>query len=291
MYEELQNILNYPLIRFGGIHVTLWTIFHFVIVILLVLILSRYVRNLLKERVLVRTRLEIGLQYGIARIAGYIVFVLGLFIGLETLGIDLTSFTVLAGAFGLGIGFGLQHIINNFVSGLILLSEHLIQVGDRIEVGGANGQLTKIGARSSIITTGENVMVVMPNSEFITNKVTNWGHGTVQKIRFDITIGVSYDSDLHLVEKILLEVADSNIHVLKSPASVVELADFGDSAINFKLYFWTIDMVAKSGALKSQLYFAIWDKFQQHQIDIPFPIHTIRMPTPIQVEYRNLPNA
>lgn len=289
MLAEFQNILDYPLIRFGQFELTLWTIVYFVVVLFAAFFLSRFFRRLLKDRVLIRTKMDVGLQYAIARVMGYIVFILGLFIGLETLGIDLTSFTVLAGAFGLGIGFGLQNIINNFVSGLIILSERIIQVDDRIEVGGQNGQLRKIGARCSLMTTPDNITVIIPNSEFITGKVVNWGRGTEHAIRYDVNVGVSYDSDLHLVEKILLDVALSHPYILKNPQPAVELVHFGESSIDFKLYMWTTEMSTKAGMLKSQIYFAIWDQFRAHQIEIPFPVHSIRFPDPIQIIQKQVP--
>lgn len=257
-WNEIFSLFTKPLFQLGQTWVSLTTILEFVLVLLLAILLSR---------VLARTKMDVGLQYAIARIASYVVLVLGFLIGLETIGINISSLTVIAGALGVGIGFGLQNIVHNFVSGLILLTERPIRVGDRVDVGGTEGNVIRIGARSTSIVTNDNITIIVPNSQFISGQVTNWSIGD-PKVRFRIPVGVSYGSDPRVVEKLLLEVAAANPHVLREPPSSVRFVEFGDSALNFELRVWSVDMVSRPGAMRSELNFAIWDKFKQHGIEI-----------------------
>jgi small-conductance mechanosensitive channel len=155
-WSEFFGLFTKPLFQLGQTWVSLATMVQFVIIVLLVVLISRVVRRLLRQRVLARTKLDLGIQYAIARIVSYIVLVLGLLIGLETLGLNLSSLAVIAGALGVGIGFGLQNIVSNFVCGLILLTERPIQIGDRVDVGGTMGGVIRIGARSTTIVTNDN---------------------------------------------------------------------------------------------------------------------------------------
>jgi len=285
-WSEIFGIFTKPLFQLGQTWVSLATMVQFVVIVLLVVLVSRVVRRLLRQRVLARTKLDLGIQYAIARIVSYIVLVLGLLIGLETLGVNLSSLAVIAGALGVGIGFGLQNIVSNFVCGLILLTERPIQIGDRVDVGGTMGGVIRIGARSTAIVTNDNITIIVPNSEFISGRVINWSIGD-PKVRFRIPVGVSYGSDPHLVEKLLLEVADSNPHVLKNPAPSVRFVEFADSSLNFELRVWSVEMVSRPGALRSELNFAIWDKFKQHGIEIPFPQRDLHLKEPVRVEVKS----
>ena len=285
-WSEIFGIFTKPLFQLGQTWVSLATMVQFVVIVLLVVLVSRVVRRLLRQRVLARTKLDLGIQYAIARIVSYIVLVLGLLIGLETLGVNLSSLAVIAGAIGVGIGFGLQNIVSNFVCGLILLTERPIQIGDRVDVGGTMGGVIRIGARSTAIVTNDNITIIVPNSEFISGRVINWSIGD-PKVRFRIPVGVSYGSDPHLVEKLLLEVADSNPHVLKNPAPSVRFVEFADSSLNFELRVWSVEMVSRPGALRSELNFAIWDKFKQHGIEIPFPQRDLHLKEPVRVEVKS----
>jgi len=241
---------------------------------------------LLRTRVLARTKLEVGQQYAIARIVGYIVLVLGLLIGLETVGVNLNSLAVVAGALGVGIGFGLQNIVNNFVSGLIILAERPIQIGDRIDLGNNTvGKVVRIGARATHVLTNDNIMVIVPNSEFVSNRVVNWTH-IDPRVRLRLVVGVGYSSDPHEVEKLLLEIADENPNVLKDPAPTVAFKEFGQSTLNFELRVWAEDMAHRPGNLESQLNFAIWDKFKQRGIELPFPQRDLHIKGPVRVELR-----
>jgi small-conductance mechanosensitive channel len=287
-WSEIFGIFTKPLFQLGQTWVSLATIVEFTVVLLAVVLLSRLVRRVLRTRVLARTKLEVGQQYAIARIVGYIVLVLGLLIGLETVGVNLSSLAVIAGALGVGIGFGLQTIVSNFVSGLIILAERPIQIGDRVDLGNNTvGKVERIGARATHVLTNDNIMVIVPNSEFVSGRVVNWTH-IDPRVRFRISVGVSYGSDPHVVEKLLLEVADANPNVLKNPAPGVVFKEFGESSLNFELRVWSSDMAHRAGSLESQVNFAIWDKFKQHGIEIPFPQRDLHLKEPVRVEVKSV---
>src|SRR5580704_5577245 len=287
-WNELFEIFNRPLFQLGEKWISLATIVEFIVLVPAVILLSRLVRHSLRTRVLARTKLEVGQQYAIARIVGYIVLVLGFLIGVETVGVKLSSLAVIAGALGVGIGFGLQTIVNNFVSGLIILAERPIQIGDRIDLGNNTvGKVERIGARATHVLTNDNILIIVPNSEFVSSRVVNWTH-IDPRVRFRIEVGVGYGSDPHVVEKLLLEVADGNSSVLKSPSPTVVFKTFGESSLNFELRVWSADMAHRAGSLESQMNFAIWDKFKEHGIEIPFPQRDLHLKEPVRVEVRSV---
>ena len=288
-WSEIFGVFTKPLFQLGQTWISLATMVEFVVVTVIVVLLSRLVRHMLRTRVLARTKLELGQQYAIARIVSYVVLVFGLLIGLETVGVNLSSLAVIAGALGVGIGFGLQNIVSNFVSGLVILAERPIQIGDRIDLGNNTvGKVMRIGARATHVLTNDNIMVIVPNAEFVTNRVINWTH-IDPRVRLRISVGVSYNSDPHVVEKLLLEVADANPDVLKNPAPSVVFKEFGDSALNFELRVWSSEMAHRPGTLESQLNFAIWDKFKQHGIEIPFAQRDLHFKEPVRVEVKTSP--
>jgi small-conductance mechanosensitive channel len=182
----------------------------------------------------------------------------------------LSSLAFLAGALGVGVGFGLQNIISNFVSGLIILAEQPIAIGDRVEVGGTIGKVTEINLRSTTMLTGDNICIIVPNSNLITGTVVNWSHGD-PRVRTRLPLGVAYGTDIEQLRRILLEVADQNSDILKQPAPDLLFIGYGDSSINFELAVWSMLTQEKPLRFKSELYYAMHKKLQEHHIDIPFP--------------------
>ena len=245
----------------------------------------RKTRNMFLDRILSRTSLDIGQQYAFAQIAGYGIFIFGLMIGLQWTGANLSSLVILGGAVGIGVGFGMQNIANNFISGLILLFERPIRVGDRVEVGDTNGDIVRIAARSTWVRTNDNVVIIIPNSEFINSHVTNWTANDRQ-VRFPIPVGVSYGSDPEVVRAVVLETAESHPDVLSDPPPEVIFTGFGDSSLDFELRVWTITRVQVPRILRSEIYFMIFKAFKEHGIEIPFPqrdLHLRSVDAPIPV--------
>jgi len=253
-----------------AIQLSLVQIFLLVALLVAVFWLSSGTKRFLFNRVLAQSGLDRSLQYAIAQVVSNIVLVVGIFIVLENTGIHLAALAVFAGAVGVGIGFGLQNIASNFISGLVILAERPITIGDRVEVAGIAGQVEHIRARSTVIRTNDNIMMIVPNTKFIDSPVTNWTYGD-RRVRFRIPVGVAYGSDINKVRDALLAVAHGNPHTLKEPAPTVFLDKFGDSSIDFKLTVWSSEMSDRPSRYRSDLNFAIADKFHEVGIEFPFP--------------------
>ena len=204
--EPFFRLLNYNLFALGEAKITPLSIIYLLVLTFLLFYLSNKIKNILIEKLLEKTKLDFGAKQAIGTITRYLIVLFGFLIILQTVGINLTTLNVLAGAVGVGVGFGLQNIANNFISGLIILFERPIKVGDRIVVDNVDGQVTSIGARSTRIKTNDNITIIVPNSKFISENVINWSFDG-EKVRFKIPVDVAYDSDVDLVENLLLEIA------------------------------------------------------------------------------------
>jgi len=272
----MQKFLQYPLIKLGEGNLTVGTLIQLLVMLAGVLLAESVSRRYLLGRILRRTRFAPSLQFTIAKITGYVFIALGFYIALQIVGLNLTSLAVVAGAIGVGIGFGLQNIVHNFVSGLIILAERPITIGDRVEVGNVAGQVKEIRLRSTTVVTNDNIAIIVPNSDFITQRVTNWSHGD-PRVRLRLPVGVAYGTDLQKLQCVLIEVASEHPKVLREPAPSVFFNGFGDSALNFELAVWTSEMTFQPRRFKSELYFAIDKKFRENQIEVPFPQRNIRV--------------
>lgn len=264
------ELLNYNLFALGDAKITPLSIIYLVFLVVALIYLSSKLKKLLVSRLLSKTRLDIGAQQAIGTITRYIVLFVGMLIIFQTVGIDLTTLNVLAGAVGIGIGFGLQNVANNFISGLILLVERPIKVGDRVEVGEVNGRVAAIGARSTTIKTNDNIAIIVPNSKFISENVINWTYGG-DIIRFKIPVGVAYDSDLQLVTETLESIARENEYVADHPPPSVRLMEFGDNALHFELRAWSRKELQRPGLFKSSINYEIVKRFRENGIEMPYP--------------------
>lgn len=265
----LAEWLDKPLFRVGDSSITLGSLVAFLIGVVLLYWISVIAKRV-SVSLLRRTALEVGAREAIGTLIRYVIFVFGFLAIVQTAGIDLTALSVFAGALGVGIGFGLQNIASNFISGIILLVERPVKVGDRIVVNNIDGKVMEIGARATTILTNDNIAIIVPNSLLIQEPVINWTQND-PLVRFKIPVGVAYGSDLRLVERLLYEVAESNPDVLKQPIPAVRLMAFGDSAVEFELRVWSTERVHQRGKLISDLNFAIYEKFKEHGIEIPYP--------------------
>lgn len=262
-------------IRIGDITISIGAILGAVVLFVIALVLTRVVQRWLEREVLPQTAIEPGLRLSIATVFGYVGFIVALVLALAELGIDLQKVALVAGALSVGIGFGLQAVVSNFVSGLILLAERPIRVGDQIAVKGDEGWVRRISVRSTEIETFDRASVIIPNSDLITGVVKNWTHANMLG-RILIKVGVGYDSDPEQVRTILTECATGHPQVLKTPAPVVLLAEFGDSALQFEVYCIVADLTARGG-IKSDIQFAILKRFRAAGIEIPYPQQDVRI--------------
>ncbi len=232
-------------------------------------VLSGICTNFLRSRILRLTGMDRGSREALSILIKYSLIFIGTVVLLQIWGLDLSSLALIASALGVGIGLGLQNIAKDFSSGLILVFERPIQVGDFVEFEKFQGTVERIGSRSTEIRTLDQVSIILPNSYFLEQEVINWSHkNPVSRIR--LPVGVSYDSDPKQVKEVLIETGHQHPQVLSQPPPTVFFKGFGDSALNFELLVWIADP-AKQLIIKSDLYFAIAAALRQHDIEIPFP--------------------
>jgi small-conductance mechanosensitive channel len=253
----------------GTFSLSIGDILVFFVTIWIAVLLARLIRFILEEDILSRMALPRGVPGAISAIVKYIIVGFGIAVAFTAAGLDLDKFTLLAGALGVGIGFGLQDLVNNFVSGLILIFERPIQVGDAIQVDTLSGRVSQIGIRSSIIKTWQGAEVIVPNGQLISNKLTNWTMSDRLR-RIDIIVGTKYGSDVEHVMEVLLQCAKNHKHILDNPAAYVLFNDFADSYLEFELRCWTSNYGAWLDT-RSEIRVAIDKAFKDEGIEIPFP--------------------
>ena len=237
-----------------------------------------YFIDIFRTKIVSLTGADQSVQDTISFLTKYGLIFLGILIILQLWGVDISSLTIIASVLGVGIGFGLQNIANNFMSGIILVFERPIQVGDFIQVGNLVGVVKKIGLRSTYITTLDKVSLIVPNSRFVENEVLNWSHGNPIS-RLKIPIGVAYNSNIKLVKKAILEVAKSHPEVLLNPSPQLWFEEFGNSSLNFNLLIWTREP-QKQYQLKSELNYRIEASLRKYRIEIPFPQRDFHLKSP-----------
>ncbi|WP_339607054.1 mechanosensitive ion channel domain-containing protein [uncultured Roseivirga sp.] len=267
--------LNFALSKTGDNPLKFFELLRVLFFLILLVFLSGKLKTIFVKQVMSRYSDDIGVNQSIGTIFQYVAVLIGGLIIVQNT-IELGSLNVLAGALGVGIGFGLQNIANNFISGLIILFERPIKVGDRIEVGQVTGDIVRISSRATTVSTNDNISIIIPNAEFISKPVINWSHSG-RNIRFHVPVGVAYKEDPAHIKSILLSIAKSHPDVLQTPAPDVLFTEYGDNSLNFDLMVWTSTYINRPTILKSQLYYLIFEKFKEHNVEIPFPQRDIHI--------------
>jgi small-conductance mechanosensitive channel len=270
----VQAVLTAPLGR-GAIQISVGDILEFVLTVGLAYVVSAFVRFVLREDVYPRTQLTRGISYAISSLLNYVIIALGFVLALGVLGVDLTRVTILASAFGVGIGFGLQSIVNNFVSGLVLLFEQPIHVGDIVEVGDLSGEVSRIGIRASTVRTWQGAEIIVPNAQLVTERVTNWTLSDRTR-RIDLPVGVDYGSSPEKVVEVLEAVARAHPQIMQNPAPQAVFTAFGDSSINFELRAWT-NRYERWPRIQTELAAALYAALHAAGMTIPFPQREVRV--------------
>jgi small-conductance mechanosensitive channel len=281
--RTIYQIFQYKLFEINRTPVTLSSVIMFVIVITVFFLFSRLLQRVLKDKILTRFRIDPGTQYTLFRISHYIIMIIGCLFAFQFIGIDLSGLAVIVGLLSVGIGFGLQNVTSNFISGFILLFERPIKIGDRITVGHTEGDVIAINMRSTTIRPLNNISIIVPNTEFISSQVINWSHGD-PKVRLVVQVGVSYNSDLDAVIQALREVAEESPHVLKHPEPDILFSGFGDSSWNMELRVWLQDP-KNYYPIRSEINCAIVHKFRQHGIEIPYPQRDLHVRSPMPIPF------
>ena len=275
--STIQYLDGYAL-HLGDVRLSIFIVLKALVVLIVVMWISNLVSKRSKRYISSRTELHLSTRNIISKVVDISIYFLVFLIVLKTFGVDLTALAVIGGAIGVGIGFGLQKIASNFISGMILLLEKSIEVGDIIEVdnGAVLGTVKYFGGRYTQIQCFDGKEIMVPNEDFIIGKVTNWTYSD-NKGRIKIDMGVAYGSDLEKVREIMISCAEEHPRCLKDPEIGCFLTGFGDSDIQFSLYFWVDDVDEGLFGPKSDVYMAIWKKFKKHKIEIPFPQREVKI--------------
>ncbi|MFQ5698207.1 MAG: mechanosensitive ion channel domain-containing protein [Myxococcota bacterium] len=272
----------------GNLAVSLGGVLLFVVAVWGSFLISRLVRFVLDEEIYPRLDLHRGVPYAISSLAHYAILLLGFLLAIFAAGVDLNRFALLAGAFGIGIGFGLQNVVNNFVSGLILLFERPVQVGDTIQIEDLLGDVRRIGIRSSTLRTWDGAEVIVPNANLISERVTNWTLSDRLR-RIDLPVGVAYGTDPERVIGILTEMARSHPDVVSLPTPEVHFLGFGESSLDFQVRAWTAHF-SRWLAIRSELAVATNRVLREAQIEIPYPQRDLHLRS-VDPSLRGAPQA
>jgi len=268
--DDTRLFLTKTLFHVGGQPVRVFFLIKAFLFLIFLSLLSRVARHLIRQFARHNPQLDQHREYILSRAVSFAIYAIGILIGVQIEQINLNTVVLLGGTLGVGLGFGLQSLVSNFVAGLILLIEQPIRLGDRIEFAGRTGVVVRVGMRSSWIRTYDNAIVIVPNSAFVTNEILNWTAGD-PKIRVAVPVSVAYGSDSDQIIQILLDVAEHNVDVMKEPAPGVILSDLGPSSITFTLRLWTLIGADKLGELRSNIFLEVRKRFSEKKIEMPFP--------------------
>lgn len=272
---SIKDLLGYHLIETKEFT---FTVYHLLMVILILLVTKAilWIVRRIFNRATSRKSIDQGSSHAIFQIIRYLLWIVAITIILETVGIKITFLLASSAALLVGLGLGLQNIFQDILSGVVLLFEGTVRVGDIVEIEDKIvGKVKQIGLRTSLIETRDNIIMVVPNSKFINDRVINWSH-LEKRTRFFVAVGVKYGSDVDLVKKVLLECATKNREVSQKPAPIVMFYDFGNSSLDFRLYFWTNNSFWVE-LIKSDLRFSIDEAFRKNNIQIPFPQRDVHL--------------
>lgn len=263
------SFLNFSLIETSKFTLHIWDI----VTITLIIVATGIVLGLIKKTITKNKNIDQGKQYSLYSLTKYVIIVFVAIWILQYLGVKVTILLGGSAALLVGVGMGLQNLFSDFISGIILLIDSSIKVNDVIEVNGLVCQVKQIKLRTTQVLTRDDKYILLPNSSLTKNNIINWTHN-LETSRFDVSVDVSYDADVNLVKELLLNVAQEHDEVLQDPKPFVRLISFGDSSIDFNLYFWSKNIFRVEN-IKSDLRFMIFEKLNEHNIEIPFPQHVI----------------
>ncbi len=264
------GLMDAASVRVGDVRISALTVIKGVITLIVLLWLAAVTSRLLEQRIQSLPNLTPSVQVLIGKLIKIVLITIAIFAGINSVGVDLTALAVFSGAVGVGIGFGLQKVVSNFISGIILLLDRSISPGDTIAVAGYYGKVDSLGARYASVITRDGIEHLIPNEEFITTRVENWSYSN-DLLRLKKVVGVHYKSDIHKAMELCLEAAAATDRILADPKPVCLLKDFGESSVDLEVRFWINDPMNGRANVTSQLLLGIWDRFHEHGIEIPYP--------------------
>jgi len=282
LLDPVSDALDSAGIAVGGLRITALVALKATVLLLLALWGATSTSNFLDRRLRSYPDLTPSIQVLLGKLARVALLTFAVLVVLSTVGIDFSALAVFSGAVGVGVGFGLQKIVSNLVSGIILLADKSIKPGDIITLGDNYGWVDTMGARYTSVVSPDGREYLIPNEDFVTQRVINWSYSN-ERVGLDVRFGVSYGSDPHRVREVALAAIASVERVLSDPAPVCNLARFGDSSLDFALWFWIGDPIKGVGNVRSVVLFALWDAFKREGIEIPYPVRDMRLDKPVTV--------
>jgi small-conductance mechanosensitive channel len=274
--DEVISILDAAAVRIGSFELSLLMVVQGIAIIGGLLALARFVTKTTSNSVQRNEDISPSMRVLIIKVIQVLFYALAFFIGVRAMGIDLTGLAVLSGAIGVGLGFGLQKVVSNLVSGVIILLDKSIKPGDVISLGNTFGWIQTLGARYASVVTRDGKEYLIPNEDLITGQVVNWSHSN-DFVRLDINFGTAYSDDPHEVRRLAIDAAKSVDRVLSFKAPVCHIVGFGDSSVDYILRFWIKDPTGGLTNIRGNVFLALWDSFQEHGISIPFPQREVKM--------------
>ncbi|MEL6617853.1 MAG: mechanosensitive ion channel domain-containing protein [Pseudomonadota bacterium] len=274
--DETAEILDAAALTIGEFRLSLLLIVQGIVIIGVLLALARFVTTTTSSRIQANEDISPSMRVLIVKVVQIVFYAFAFFAGVRALGIDLTGLAVLSGAIGVGLGFGLQKVVSNLVSGVIILLDKSIKPGDVISLGETFGWIQTLGARYASVVTRDGKEYLIPNEDLITGQVVNWSHSN-EFVRLDIYFGTSYGCDPHQVRALAIEAAKGVERVLSSRPPVCHIVGFGDSSVDYILRFWITDPTGGLTNIRGNVYLALWDTFKENDISIPFPQREVRL--------------
>jgi small-conductance mechanosensitive channel len=291
-FQIVRQYLDTELLTFGigTYQISLYELLRALTTVVFVFWLAAIVSDFAENRIGKLSGLRAANRALAMKIAQISIYVIAFLVALDFVGIDLTTLTIFSGALGIGLGFGLQKIASNFISGLILLFEKSVEIGDLVELAdGTYGFIRKSSARFTLIETFESKEILVPNEDLITSRVTNWTYTNSQG-RSEIKIGVSYKSDIEKARELILEAARAHSRCSKEPVPKCYLRGYGDSSVDFVLHYWVDDVTLGRWEPESDILFSIWRKFKDNDIEIPFPQRDLHLRSPEIIQVKDNEN-
>ncbi len=286
---EFEALLDSVALEIGAMRISLWLILQALLIIGVLFMAARFLSRTATSRIRDNKDISPSMQVLAVKALQITLYGAAFFLGLKAIGIDLTGLAVLSGAIGVGLGFGLQKVVSNLVSGVIILLDKSIKPGDVISLGDTFGWINSLGARYVSITTRDGREYLIPNEDLITGQVVNWSHSN-DFVRLDIHFGTAYHDNPHEVRRIAIEAAQSVDRVLSTRPTVCHIVGFGDSSVDYILRFWISDPTGGLTNIRGNVYLALWDAFADHGISIPFPQREVKVLAGSEVQARTLPS-
>ncbi|MBP0483202.1 mechanosensitive ion channel family protein [Sagittula salina] len=276
LHDKTRVLLDSLAITLGDTRLSLWLLLKAVVVMATLMALARLAAGASAASIQRNRDISPSMQVLAVKVLQVMLFGAAFFLGLKAAGVDLTGLAVLSGAIGVGLGFGLQKVVSNLVSGIIILLDKSIKPGDVISLGDTFGWIESLGARYVSVVTRDGKEYLIPNEDLITGQVVNWSHSN-DFVRLDIHFGCSYHDDPHAVRSIAIEAAKSVDRVLTTKPPVCHIVGFGDSSVDYILRFWITDPTGGLTNIRGNVFLALWDAFRENDISIPFPQREVRL--------------